>query len=187
MIRYFAAHPTAANLFMGLLLLLGLVTLPSLKRETLPEIKRHEVEIQIVYAGATPLEVEQKVCRLLEEAMEGISFIDEIRCESRSSLAVATIKMQEYGDFFIFMDDIKSGVDEIDSFPLEIEEPVIRELGRTQEVVTVALTADIKAQELKDLAESIKQRMLRNPNIPLVTIEGFSKRQFQVQIQQSHL
>ena len=85
------------------------------------------------------------------------------------------------------MDDVESAVDEIDSFPVDSEEPVIRELGRTQEVVTVALTAELKAQELKDLAEKIKQRMLRDPEIPLVSIEGFSDRQFQIQISQSRL
>lgn len=38
MIRYFILHPTAANLLMGLLIIMGLVTLPTLKRETFPEI-----------------------------------------------------------------------------------------------------------------------------------------------------
>ena len=187
MIRFFTLHPTAANLLMLLLMLAGLVTLPIIKRETLPEIKTHEVEVKVVYIGATPVDVEQKICRPLEDAIDGISFIEEIRCESRQALAIAVVKMLEDGDFRVFMDDIKSAVDEIDSFPDETEEPVIRELGRVQDVVTVALTADIKRQELKDLAEDIKQRMLRDPAIPLVEIEGFSKRQFQIQITQSRL
>ncbi len=187
MIRFFALHPTAANLLMLLLMLTGIVTLPALKRETLPEIKQYEVEIKIAYPGATPQDIEQKLCSPLEDAIEGISFLEEIRCESRHSMVLVVAEMLETGDFRIFMDDIESAVDEIDSFPDDIEEPIIRELGRTQEVVTVALTAELKAQELKDLAEDIKQRMLRDPEIPLVTIEGFSDRQFQIQISQSRL
>jgi hypothetical protein len=42
MIRYFILHPTAANLLMGLLIIMGLVTLPTLKRETFPEIEHYE-------------------------------------------------------------------------------------------------------------------------------------------------
>ncbi|MCF7972138.1 MAG: efflux RND transporter permease subunit, partial [Methylococcaceae bacterium] len=98
MIRYFILHPTAANLLMGLLMVLGLVTLPILKRETFPEIKHYEIEVKIVYPGATPLEIEQKLCRPLEDAIDGTSFIDEVRCEPRQSLAIATVKMQESGD-----------------------------------------------------------------------------------------
>ena len=187
MVRFFAQHPTAANLLMLLLILIGLVTVPDLKRETLPEIKTHEVEVKVVYPGATPGDVEQKICRPLEDKIEGISFIEEIRCESRQALGIATVKMLEDGDFRVFIEDINSAVDEIDSFPEDTEEPIILELGRTQDVVTVALTADIKRQELKDLAEDIKQRMLRDPGIPLVEIEGFSQRQFQIQISQPRL
>jgi multidrug efflux pump subunit AcrB len=186
-IRFFAAHPTAANLLMLLLIMAGLITLPNLKRESLPEIKTREIEIKIVYPGATPGEIEQKICRPLEDVIEGISFIEEMRCEARHSLALAFVKMLEDGDLSDFIDDINSAVDEIDSFPEDIEEPVIRETGRTQDVVTVALAADLKRTELKDLAEDIKQRMLRNPAIPLVDIEGFSKRQFQIQFSQSRL
>ncbi len=185
MIRFFALHPTAANLLMALLMFVGIVTLPDLKRETLPEIKYYEVEIKILYPGATPQEIEQKLCQPLEDALEGISFLEEIRCEARHSQALTVAGMLEAGDFRLFMNDIESAVDEIDSFPNDIEEPVIREMGRTQDVVTVAITADLKTPELKDLAEDIKQRMLRDPNIPLVTIEGFSDRQFQIQVSQS--
>ena len=187
MIRFFALHPTAANLLMFLLMMIGIVTLPALKRETLPEIKQYEVEVKILYPGATPQEIEQKLCSPIEDAIEGISFLEEIRCESRHSMALVVVEMLETGDFRVFMDDVESAVDEIDSFPVDSEEPVIRELGRTQDVVTVALTAELKAQELKDLAEEVKQRMLRDPGIPLVSIEGFSDRQFQIQISQSRI
>lgn len=95
--------------------------------------------------------------------------------------------MQENGDFVQFNNDIRSALDEIDNFPIDSEEPVIRELGRTQDVVTIALSANLPKTELKDLAENIKQRILRVPGIPLVSVEGFSKRQFQIQLTQDKL
>lgn len=187
MIRYFILHPTAANLLMALLIIMGLVTLPNLKRETFPEIEHYEIEVKILYPGATPKEIEQKICKPIEDTIDGTSFIDEIRCESRQSMAIATIKMQESGDFVQFNNDIRSAIDAVENFPEDSEEPIIKELGRTQDVVTIALSANIPKTELKDLAESIKQRMLRVPDIPLVSIEGFSKRQFQVQLPQAKL
>jgi multidrug efflux pump subunit AcrB len=47
-IRYFAAHPTAANLLMIMLVLMGLSVLPDIKRETFPEVKAYTVEITTV-------------------------------------------------------------------------------------------------------------------------------------------
>jgi len=187
MIRFFTVHPTAANLLMLFLIFIGITTLPSIKRETLPEIKKYEVEVKIVYPGATPNDIEEKVCLPLEDAIESISFVEEVSCQAHHSYATTIIKMFEAGDFSVFMDDINSAVDEIDSFPDDLEEPVISEVGRTQDVVTIALTADIKRQELKDMAENIKAKMLLDPGIPLVDIEGFAKRQFQIQISQANL
>ncbi len=187
MIRYFIEHPTAANLLMLLLIVMGLTALPSLKRETFPEIARYELEIKILYPGATPREIEQKLCKPLENNIDGTSFIKELRCEARQSMALATVSMQEQGNFVQFSDDISSAIDEIDNFPQESEEPVIRELGRTQDVVTIALSAALPKTELKDLAEQIKERILRTPGIPLVSIEGFSQRQFQIQLSQDKL
>ncbi|TXL07302.1 hypothetical protein BMR07_05025, partial [Methylococcaceae bacterium CS1] len=112
MIRYFILHPTAANLLMGLLIIMGLVTLPTLKRETFPEIKHYEIEVKIMYPGATPRKIEQKICKPLENTIDGTSYIDEMRCESRQSMAVAAINMQEQGDFVQFNNDIRSAVDE---------------------------------------------------------------------------
>ncbi|OUR94981.1 acriflavin resistance protein [Gammaproteobacteria bacterium 42_54_T18] len=187
MIRFFAKHPTAANLMMVMFLLAGMLTLPSIKRETFPEVKSFEVEIRVPYPGAAPKDVETGICKPLEDALDGISFIEEKRCQARTSLAIMTVKMLEAGDFSKFLDDVKSEVDAVDNFPDESEIPAVKELGRTQEVITVALTADLARPELKRLAEDVKQRMLQFSGIPLVEIQGFSSRQFQVQVTQHKL
>ncbi len=187
MIRFFAKHPTAANLMMVMFLLAGMLTLPSIKRETFPEVKSFEVEIRVPYPGAAPKDVETGICKPLEDALDGISFIEEKRCQARTSLGIMTVKMLEAGDFSAFLDDVKSEVDAVDNFPDESEIPTVKELGRTQEVITLALTADLMRPELKRLAEDVKQRMLQFSGIPLVEIQGFSNRQFQVQVSQHKL
>jgi multidrug efflux pump subunit AcrB len=187
MIRFFAAHPTAANLLMLIAILAGLLTLPNLRRETMPEIKTFEVTVTVPYPGAAPLDVEKSICLPLEDAIDGIGFIDEKRCEAKQNVAVMTIKMLERGNFEKFLDDIKSAVDGINEFPDVSEEPIIKEKNRTQAVVKVALTAELPRPELKQLAEQIKQKMLQYPMIPLVEIEGFSERQFQIQVSSNKL
>jgi len=187
MIRYFTEHPTASNLVMLLLIMAGLLTLPTIKRETFPDINSYEVDINVLYPGASPNDVEQSICKPLEDALDGISFMEEKRCQARDSQGLMTVKMVEDGNFTEFLDDIKSAVDGIDNFPEKAEIPVVKELGRTGKVITIALTADLPRQELKTLAEQLKQKMLAQPNIPLVEIKGFSTRQFQIQVSQENL
>ena len=47
MIRYFAAHPTAANIFMLAIIAIGLVALPGLNKETFPEIKLNQIQVMV--------------------------------------------------------------------------------------------------------------------------------------------
>ncbi|TQV70994.1 efflux RND transporter permease subunit [Aliikangiella marina] len=182
MIRFFAAHPTAGNLLMLLLMAIGIVTLPEINRETFPEIKPYSVEIKVPYPGAAPFDVEQGICLTLEDALDGISFIEEKSCEARQNLGLMTVKMFEQGDFPKFFDDVKSAIDSISDFPDETEVATVTEKGRTQNVISIALTADIPRSELKTLAEQLKQKLLKDPAIPLVSIQGFSERQLRVEV-----
>ena len=182
MIRFFSAHPTAANLLMILLLAIGLITLPQIKRETFPEVKAYSVQVQVPYPGATPLDVEQGICLTLEDALDGISFVEEKVCQARQNIGIMTVKMFEQGDFSKFLNDVNSAVDGISDFPNQAETAIVSEVGRVQSVVSIALTADLPRAELKALAEQIKQRLLRHENIPLVDIKGFSDRQLLVAV-----
>jgi HAE1 family hydrophobic/amphiphilic exporter-1 len=182
MIRFFSAHPTAANLLMMLLLVIGLITLPQIKRETFPKVDAYAVQIQVPYPGATPLDVEQGICLTLEDALDGISFVEEKVCQARQNIGIMTVKMFEQGDFSKFLDDVNSAVDGISDFPTQTEQAIVSEVGRVQNVISIALTADLPRAELKTLAEQIKQRLLRHPNIPLVDIQGFSDRQLLVEV-----
>ncbi|MCP4270700.1 MAG: efflux RND transporter permease subunit, partial [Gammaproteobacteria bacterium] len=182
MIRFFAGHPTAGTLLMLLMMGIGIIALPGIKRETFPQIKVYTVEVMVPYPGASPLDVERGICLALEDALDGISFIDEKICQARQNVGIMTIKMLEEGDFQTFLDDVKAAVDGIDEFPDEVEHSVVSERGRTQNVVSVALSADLPRDELKTLAEDVKQQLLLHPFIPLVEVQGFSERQLRIEV-----
>ena len=72
MIRYFASHPTAANVLMVAIIILGITALPKLQRDTFPVIPATEVEIRASYPGATPAEVEDAVCQRIEDTLDDL-------------------------------------------------------------------------------------------------------------------
>ena len=53
MIGYFVRHPTAANLLMLTIILLGLLGMFSLSREAFPEFASDFVNIRVIYRGAS--------------------------------------------------------------------------------------------------------------------------------------
>ena len=50
--------------------------LQKLRRETFPDFSKPEVEIRIVYRGATAEEVEEVICERVEDALDGIRFVE---------------------------------------------------------------------------------------------------------------
>ena len=182
MIRYFAAHPTAANILMFVILLLGIAAIPGLEKETFPEIKLYKVQVTVSYPGASATEVEEGICNRLEDNTDGISFLEERSCEARDNVGIMVLDMQESGDLQQFIDDVRSAVDGITDFPDDAEDPVIDELGRTSAVVSVAISADLSPPELKALAEHYRDRLLALADIPMVDVSGFSTHELSVRV-----
>ena len=72
MIRYFASHPTAANLLMLIFIVMGLQAFPTLRRETLPDFTARAVEVRVESPSATAEEVEEARCQRVEDALDGM-------------------------------------------------------------------------------------------------------------------
>ncbi|PCI33578.1 MAG: acriflavin resistance protein [Alphaproteobacteria bacterium] len=183
MIRYFAAHPTIANILMMVIIALGLNSLRSLNKESFPLIKPNKVQVMVAYPGASPSDVEDGICIPLEDATDGISFLKEQDCDARDNMAIFTLEMQEAGDIKAFADDIKTEIEAIQNFPDTIEDPVIKQLGRINPVANIAVTSDnLTPRELKALGEYYRGRLIAMPQIPIVTMAGFSDHQLQILI-----
>ncbi|HUV38837.1 MAG TPA: efflux RND transporter permease subunit, partial [Planctomycetota bacterium] len=182
MIRFFAAHPTAANLMMLMFIILGITALPHLQRETFPRFADEQVEVRVVYPGATATDVEEAVCRRIEDAIEGVNYVDEVLSEAREGVGVVTVTLQEGADFQAFWDDIRTEVEAIDDFPQITEKPVIRKLNRTDRVVSVAVTGPMSVTDLKAYCQEMKERMQAPGKISNVAVLGFSEHQIRIEL-----
>ncbi len=182
MIEYFTRHPTAANLLMFFLVVIGLMALPKLQRETFPNFAAKEIEIHIVYPGASSSDVEESICMRVEDALDIVSEVAEIRCVAQENMATTTVEMVENGNITQFMDDIKTEIEAIDNFPDDVELPIIKELGRTDKVVSVAITGPMSTSDLKFYAEQIKTRMQQLSDIKQVNVLGFSEHQLRIAV-----
>lgn len=182
MIRYFAGHPTAANLLMLVFLLAGLLALPQLNRETFPDFAPREAEVNIDYPGASAEDVEESICLRLEDALSVVSSIEELRCEAKEGVGAAVAKMRDGFVFDRFLNDVRTEVDAIDDFPDAAEMPIVTELGRTDPVVSLAVRGPMSVTDLKALAEDLKRRLRLLPAVSMVTVDGFSQHQLRVAV-----
>ncbi|MQM39138.1 Toluene efflux pump membrane transporter TtgB [wastewater metagenome] len=182
MIRWFAGHPTAANLLLIVILAAGLFAAPSLKRETFPDYRPVEVSVEVTYRGATARDVEDEICGRLHDAIKGVDYLDELSCTAQDNRASAVATMAAGGDPIRFLNEIDSEVGAITDLPAQAEEPVVRELNRSDLVAAVAVTGGMSRDQLEDYAYRLEDRIMALPGVAEVHIQGVSQRQWQVAV-----
>lgn len=182
MIRWFAGHPTAANLLLVVLLAVGLFAAPSLKRETFPDYRPVQVSIEVIYRGATAADVEDEICGRVYDALKGVDFLDELTCTAQTNRARAVATMTEGGDPIRFLNEIETEVRATTDLPRQAEAPVVRELNRNDLVAAVAVSGDMSPDQLEDYADGLEDRFMTLPGVAAVRIQGVSQRQWQVTV-----
>ncbi len=181
MIRVFAAHRTAANLLLLAVIVLGLVAVPQLQRDTFPEIPATEVEVRIPYPGAAATDVENGVCARVENPLGAIAELEELRCEARENFAIVTAEMREGSDLGMFYDDVKSAMDVVDNLPDRVETHTVKKLERVAVIASVAVTGPMPPHALFAYAEGVRERLLGHPGIAQATLRGFSGREIAIE------
>ncbi len=182
-LRYLVLHPTAANLLMLLALTIGIVTIGDIKRATFPDLPLDEIQVQVVYPGASAEEVEDAICQRVEDAVDSVTDLARMTCEARESVGTTLLELDpSTGSFDRFFTDIKAEIDAIDDFPDDVEEPVVSQRGRTDRVTAIAIAGDLTDPDLKAYVEDVKRRLQRIDGISRVSVEGFSDRQIRIEI-----
>jgi multidrug efflux pump subunit AcrB len=187
MIEFFARHPTASNLLMVMMLAVGLLSIGGIRRETFPDALPTEVEVSVLYPGATPEEVDEAIVQRLDEALEGVQFLKELRSVSLSNRGTTTLRMTDNGRYATFRNEIENAVDSIDDFPDDAEPPTIRKLNSRDPVLDILVQAAMAPRELKTYCEQLKDRLLASETISEVKIAGFSDRVMRVEVSREAL
>ena len=100
------------GLLIGLIYLLGFMTISGLNRESFPEVSFDMVSIKTVYPGGSPDELESLITIPIEKKLREIDGIEKVRSyniENVSVLAVYIEKGHPHKDKVI--QDIKDSVD----------------------------------------------------------------------------
>ncbi|MDO6635679.1 efflux RND transporter permease subunit [Pseudoalteromonas carrageenovora] len=168
LIAWFARNPVAANLIMIFILIGGLLTALTIRKQAFPQFESNWVSIEAVYPGAAPQEVEEGITIKIEENLEGTEGIKRLITYSNRGYSQAWVEIEEKYDLQEALDEIKAQVDSINTFPAGMERPVIQREKFQQEVMILALYGEMSYYQLKELGNDIKDELLALPGVNLV-------------------
>ena len=170
MIAWLAQNRVAANLLMVFIMASGVLAATTVREELMPEIELDRINIEVPYLGAAPEEVEDAVTIRIEEAIQGLDGIKEIQSTAAEGMGTVLVELELGADARKVLDDVKSSVDAITTFPVEAEKPIIRELTSRMQVVDIAVSGDVDLFTLKATAERVRDELTAIPGITQVEL-----------------
>ena len=153
MINWFARNAVAANLLMLLILAFGIVSAISIRKQTTPDFELNNINVRVPYLGAAPQEVEEGIGQKIEEAVQsidGIKKMTSVAAEGAGSVILelsATVK-----DVQRVVNEVRSAVDRIPSFPDLAEDPEVQQLTFREAAINVSVVAPVRSDGEVDVA-----------------------------------
>lgn len=184
-IAWFARNSVAANLLMAIILVAGVASLFTIKKQIFPEIVLEQVNIRVPYLGAAPQEVESGVIEKIEESLRGVNGIKRIRSTAVEGLATVRAEIAANYDIQEVMDEIKTQVSAISSLPEQTEKPVVYRVRFQSNVMWLSLYGDADERTLKEVSKDVRDELKKLPGISKVDVVG--ARDYEIAIELSEL
>jgi multidrug efflux pump subunit AcrB len=187
-IAWMAKNPVASNVLMLILIVGGLVTLASgIKQEVFPEVELDIVSVSVTYPGASPAEVEQAVVLAVEEAVRGIDGVKKVTSSAIEGQSATFVELLLNTDKDRALNDVKSAIDRITSFPEDVERPTVSLLSNRQQVISLVVYGDADEATLRAVAENSRRALLQDPRITYVELAGIRPLEISIEVPQAQL
>ena len=181
-------HRVTVNLLMAFVIIIGVMSLSWMKREIFPQFSLDMISVTVSYMGASPEEIEEGIIVKIEEKIKPVEGVKRIISTAREGMGTIILELKEDVDNVQkVVDDVKTLVDTIDTFPEEAEEPVVKEVTRRAEVLNVAVYGDVPESTIKHLTERIKDDITNLPGITYVEVSGIRQGEIHIEISEQDL
>lgn len=182
-IAWFTHNTVAANLLMAVIIIGGIISALLIRKEVFPQLDLPYISIQVPYPGAAPQEVEEGIVLKVEEAIENIEGIKEVKSTASEGNASIQVEVEPSYNTTEVLNEIKIRVDAIPTMPEQAEKPVIYEIRPEQEVIWVQVYGDLTERGFKEYAKSIADDLKDLPGITRADVQG--SRNYEVGIEVS--
>ena len=157
-----------------LVTLYGIISYFNLPKQQDPGFTIRAAVVTTSFPGASPLRVEQLVTDKIEQAIQEIPELDNVTSESKPGFSFITANFKEsYTDMRPIFDKLRRKVGAIRGLPDGIQGPTVNDEYGDVFGSLYALTGDgYSYAELKEVADEIKDTLLRVNDIAKVELQG---------------
>ncbi len=176
------------NLLSVLVVIAGIMVVSTMTREAFPNVTYDMVLVETTYPGSTPQEVEKQVSIPLEDELNEIDGIDEMRSVSVEGLSILLVQLDpDARNKPKIVNDIQRAVDRVSDLPDEADDPVVEEVETHNLPIMIVTLTGPDIWQLRETAESLEDLLEDLPGVASVNKEGWQDSEIWVEVDPAKL
>lgn len=184
-IAFFIKNPIWSNAIIVMTAIFGIASLFLMPQSFFPETTPRKIFVNTFYPGASPQEMEEGITIKIEQALKGLSGVEEIVSSSSENTSSVTITAYTGVDLEELKQDVESAVTSINSYPAGAERPIVTKQkikGMSSMVGFLALKGPDDLLELKELADEVEYDLLNIEGLSQINMTGLPDLEIAVEV-----
>jgi HAE1 family hydrophobic/amphiphilic exporter-1 len=176
-------RPVFATMLVLSLVVVGTFSFFSLGLDLFPKIDFPTITVTVRNPGASPEEIETEITEKVEEAVNTISGIDELRSSSVEGVSQVFVQFILEKDVNVAAQEVENRVQTvIPNLPVTAEQPTVQKLDSdAAPVLRIVVSAPTSLRDVTEVAKNkVKERIESVNGVGQVTIIGGQERQINV-------
>ncbi len=176
-------RPVFATMLIMTLMVLGVFSYNRLTVERFPRVEFPIITVTTRLPGAAPQEVETEITDKIEEAVNTISGIEELRSSSAEGVSLVFVTFELERDLDSAAQDVRDKINRaLPNLPQTIDQPTIEKLDPdATPIMTISVASNRNIREMTEFADKFLRRQIESINgVGQVFIVGGRKRQVNV-------
>ncbi len=188
--QFCVRRPVFATMLILSLVVVGVFSYFSLGVDLFPKVDIPTVQVLVEDRGASPEEIETEVSKKIEDAVNTISQVDEVRSTSSEgqSLVIVTFELSKNGD--VAAQEVQNKVNLIaNDLPQTAKTPIVQKFDPdAAPILQVAVSAPRSLRDVTLIADKqIKQKLENARGVGQITIVGGARREIHILVNPDRL
>ena len=182
---FFARRNLLAYVITLVIVLLGLSSLATIKRDSFPSVEFGELLVTTTYPGASPEDVELMVTNEIEKEIKEVTGIKRYMSWSMENVSTIHIVIDpDVTDEEKVIREIREAVSRVTHLPEEVtESPLVTELGTSSfPMIEIGLAGDLPYGELREIARRFEKKLENVEGVSRVERYGYRAREVKVEL-----
>lgn len=161
MIKLLAEHRVAANLLMGVMVLIGLFTMKSIPSQLDPPASFPLIWVEVNWRGAAAEDIEELVTVPIEAQLRTVQELYELSSTTRNGYVRISVRFNQDADMTLALDAVKQRVANLRNLPASIEPPIVRRYIDLEPVASLLVHGGQELSELVPLVREFETELMR--------------------------